>query len=291
MGEVLMTDTERGVGVLLADALDRLGIATATAHGAPPGGQAASAEVWLHQLEAESTRGLVVNHCRLRGGGLSRRSLEIAESVLAAAARCESLERVVVISSGQVYGAGPELPTFVPEGHPSVARPGSSAEDFADLEAAARGFAAVRPDVSLTVLRTAEVVGSAPHGLLAAHVLAAGAYVTTKFGYDPQVQFVTPHAVAAGVVHALTEDIPGVYNLAPSDAVPLSVAISLAGRARLPLLRALSVLGGAFGRGDPWSHELTLLLQYGRALDSQRASEAGFPEASSTAAAIAAAIY
>ena len=34
-----------------------------------------------------------------------------------------------------------------------------------------------------------------------------------------QVQFVTAHSVAAAVVHALTEDVAGVYNFAPVDAM------------------------------------------------------------------------
>lgn len=291
MVDVVLTDSEMGVGLLVADALDRLGIEKARSDAPAPAGQAAAAEVWLERLEDARAGGLVVNHCRLRAGGLSRRSLEMAESVLAAASRCETLHRVVVVSSGQLYGSGPDLPTFVPEEQAPGERPGPSATDFADLEEAAARFAAARPDVSLTVLRVAETVGTAPHGLLADHVLGPGGFVTTRFGYDPQVQFVTAHSVAAAVVHALTEDVAGVFNFAPVDAMPLSAAIRLVGRSRVPMVRSATLVGGILGRMEPWSHELGRLLTYGRALDPQRALDAGFPEPSSAAAAIAAAVY
>lgn len=291
MADVVLTDSERGVGVLVSDALGRLGIDVARSDAPAPAGQAAAAEVWLERLEDAAVGALVVNHCRLRAGGLSRRSLEMAESVLAAASRCDTLHRVVVLSSGQIYGAGADLPTFVAEDHPSIARPGPSAADLADLEEASARFARARPDVALTVLRVAEVVGSAPHGLLADHLLQSGGYVSTRFGYDPQVQFVTAHSVAAAVVHALTEDVPGVYNIAPSDAMPLSTAIQLVGRSRIPMSRSLSLAGGILRRMEPWSHELGQLLTHGKALDAQRALDAGFPEPSSAAAAITAAVY
>lgn len=291
MADVVLTDPDMGVGVLVVDALDRLGIEIARSDAPAPAGQSAAAEVWLERLDEARAGGLVVNHCRLRAGGLSRRSLEMAESVLAAASRCETLHRVVVVSSGQVYGAGAELPTFVTEAHAPKERPGPSADDIADLEAAAARFAAARPDVALTVLRVAETVGTAPHGLLADHVLQSGGFVSTRFGYDPQVQFVTAHAVAAAIVHALTEDVAGIYNFAPSDAMPLSTAIRLVGRSRVPILRSLSLVGGILRRMEPWSHELGQLLTFGRALDPQRAIDAGFPEPSSAAAAIAAAVY
>lgn len=291
MADVVLTDAEMGVGVLVADALNRLGIDIARSDAPAPAGQSAAAEVWLERLDEARTGGLVVNHCRLRAGGLSRRSLEMAESVLAAASRCETLHRVVVVSSGQVYGAGPDLPTFVAEECAPAEPPGSSAIDIADLEAAAARFASSRPDVSLTVLRVAETVGTAPHGLLADHLLGSGGFVTTRFGYDPQVQFVTAHAVAAAVVHALTADAAGVFNFAPADAMPLSAAIRLVGRSRIPMLRSVSLAGGILRRMEPWSHELGKLLTYGRALDPQRALDAGFPEPTSAAAAIAAAVY
>lgn len=291
MADVVLTDAEMGVGVLVADALNRLGIEIARSGAPAPAGQSAAAEVWLERLEEARTGGLVVNHCRLRSGGLSRRSLEMAESVLAAASRCETLHRVVVVSSGQLYGAGPDQPTFVAEDYAPTSRPGPSAIDFADLEAAAARFASARPDVSLTVLRVAETVGTAPHGLLSDHLLQSGGFVTTRFGYDPQVQFVTAHSVAAAVVHALTGDTAGVFNFAPTDALPLSAAIRLVGCSRVPILRSLSLAGGILRRMEPWSHELARLLTYGRALDPQRALDAGFPEPSPAAAAVAAAVY
>lgn len=291
MADVVLTDSERGVGVLVTDALHRLGIEVSQSDAPAPAGQAAAAEVWLERLDEASTGALVVNHCRLRAGGLSRRSLEMAESVLAAASRCETLHRVVVLSSGQIYGAGPDLPTFVTEDHVPLPRPGPSANDLADLEEAAARFAAARPDVALTVLRVSEVVGSAPHGLLADHLLQSGGFVSTRFGYDPQVQFVTAHSVAGAVVHALTEEVAGVFNYAPSDAMALSTAIKLVGRSRIPMSRSLTLVGGILRRMEPWSHELGQLLTYGKALDPQRGLDAGFPEPSSAATAIAAAVY
>lgn len=57
------------------------------------------------------------------------------------------------------------------------------------------------------------------------------------------------------------------------------------------MLRTVSLVGGILRRMEPWSHELGELLTFGRALDPQRAVDAGFPEPSSAAAAIAAAVY
>lgn len=285
MRSILVTDALRGVGAVVGEAVVRLGL-DVTSLPLPQGPPGQQAEAWLAHMQEANPEGLFVSHARLRSGGLSRRALDATESLFAAASRCESLERVVVLSSGQVYGASDAHPTFIPEEQAPPPGAGPSSSALLQVEHEAMQFARGRPDVVVTILRATDVLGTDPYGLLADHLAHAGALVTASLGYDPQVQFSTDHDMAKSVLFALSEDLPGVYNIAPDDALPLSECIRLLGKRRVGLTRTLTMLGNVLGRVEPWTAEMASLLEYGRALDSRRATEAGFPSHASTMAAL-----
>lgn len=285
MKRAVVTDAARGIGELVAEAMRAVGVGVHSMGQRPSESHAQEAEAWLEVCREFEPDALFVSHLRIRGGGLSRSAVQTAEAIFAAAARCPSLQKIVLLSSGQVYGSRDDMPTFAGEATPSDTK-GATARALGDVEAAAFRFARTRPDTALTVLRPTEVLGSLPHGLLADHVASSGAFVTAELGFDPQVQFMTDHDVAVAVLTALHEHLPGVFNLGPHDSLPLSQAIRLATKFRVGVNRTVTRAASVVLRTDPWCAELASLMRYGRALDTSRASEVGLGRACCAADAV-----
>lgn len=285
MKSVVVTDAARGIGALVAEALSAMSLSVGSLSKRPSESHTQEAAAWLDLFTESEPDAVFVSHLRVRGSGLSRAAVQTAEAVFAAAARCPSLEKVVVLSSGQVYGARDDLPTFVPE-HVAPDGEGPTSAGLLEVEAAASAFARVRPDTVVTVLRPTEILGPYPHGLLADHIVSSGHFATASAGFDPQVQFATDHDVAVAAMLAIVEDRPGVYNIAPADALRLSAAIRIAAKFRVGVNRAVTRVAGAVLRTEPWSGELSALMRFGRCLDGTRAVEAGFAPLASSADAI-----
>lgn len=285
MKSVVVTDAARGIGALVADALARMSLAVGSLSQRPSESHTQEAAAWLDLFTELEPDAVFVSHLRVRGSGLSRAAVQTAEAAFAAAARCPSLEKVVVLSSGQVYGARDDLPTFVPE-HIAPDRDAPTSAGLLEVEAAASAFARARPDTVVTILRPTEVLGPYPHGLLADHIVSSGSFVTASAGFDPQVQFATDHDVAVAALLAIFEDRPGVYNIAPADALRLSSAIRVAAKFRVGVNRAVTRVAGAVLRTEPWSGELSSLMRFGRCLDATRSVEGGFAPLTASADAI-----
>lgn len=285
MKRVVVTDRSRGLGALVAGALDVLGVDVALMAQESAGTHGQEAAAWLAMMIDAEPDALVVSHVQVRGRGVPRGAVQTAEAVLAAAARCPTLRKVVLLSSGQVYGARDSLPTFVPE-RLAPDRSGAISSVLLQVEDNAVKLASARPDIAVTVLRPTEVLGFGPHGLLADHLHSSGSFITADLGYDPQVQFTTDHDVAIAIIYALREEVPGVFNYGPIDALPLSELIRLSARFRIGTKRVGTVLAGVLAKKEPWSRELAAMLRYGRALDASTAAAASFPPAAPTSEAV-----
>ena len=95
--------------------------------------------------------------------------------LLAACQRSASVRNLVLKSSTAVYGASPRDPGLFTEDTAPKRLPRSGfAKDCSEVEGYVRGFARRRPDVAITVLRCADVLGAGVDGQLAAVPAAAG---------------------------------------------------------------------------------------------------------------------
>jgi UDP-glucose 4-epimerase len=119
---------------------------------------------------------------------------------------------------------------------------GGSRGQAVELERYVGGFARRHPEVTVTTVRLAELLGSGTDSTLARYL--ALPVVPTVLGFDARVQVLHPGDAVAVLHRAVTHDLPGVFN-AGGDGV---------------LLLARTAL----------SPDLTRLLSYGRVLDTTR---------------------
>ncbi|MBW1602632.1 NAD-dependent epimerase/dehydratase family protein [Streptomyces sp. JJ66] len=229
-----------------------------------------------------------------RGGRAAVKEANVIGTMqlLGACQKAPAVRRLVVKSSTHVYGGAPRDPavcreTTVPKGPPG----GGFAKDLVEVEGYARGFARRRPDIAVTVLRFADVLGPRPVGSPLADYLTLPV-LPTVFGYDPRLQFV--HEDDALAVLSLAAGEPrrgsysaGTFNIAGDGVVLLSQCARRLGRPTLPLLLPALTWAGtalrAVGVRDI-SPEQVRLLTHGRVVDTAMMRHSlGFEPAYTTA--------
>jgi UDP-glucose 4-epimerase len=192
--------------------------------------------------------------------------------LLAACQKAPGLRRLVVKSSGAVYGCAPRDPALFTEETPPHRPPTSGyGKDVAEAEGYVRGFARRRPDVAVSVLRFAPFAGPGVASPLLDYLTMP--VVPTVLGYDPRLQFVhIDDAVRAFVLAALGAH-PGTYNVAGDGALLLSQITRRLGRLTFPVLSFGSGLFGSLirqaGIAD-FTPDQVALVRYGRVLDTAR---------------------
>ncbi len=124
------------------------------------------------------------------GGRTSMKELNVIGTMqlLAACQQAPDVRKLVVKSSAAVYGASNRDPAMFTEGMNAKRLPTSGfAKDVTEVESYIRGFARRRPDVAVTTLRIANVIGpritSAMTGYFRLPV------IPTVLGFNPRLQF------------------------------------------------------------------------------------------------------
>jgi len=211
------------------------------------------------------------------GGRVSMKEINVIGTMqlLAACQRSTSVAKLVVKSSSTVYGAGPRDPAFFTEDTAPKHPPRSGwGKDSVEVESYVRGFSRRRPDVEVTTLRFANVIGSSIETPMTSYFDLPT--VPTVLGYDARLQFVHENDCIAIVKEAAIDSRPGVYNVAGEGVISLSQAVARAGRVPLPVPAPLVGPVGGFirhtGLAD-FSREQVTFLSYGRALDTTRLRE------------------
>ncbi|GAA1926625.1 NAD-dependent epimerase/dehydratase family protein [Streptomyces sodiiphilus] len=172
--------------------------------------------------------------------------------LLGACQKTPSLRRLVVKSSTQVYGTSPREPAVFHENSPpKMPAGGGFAQDIAEIEGYTRSFARRRPDVSVTVLRFAHILGPSGDSPLAAYFRLP--VLPTVLGYDPRLQFVHEDD-AVGVLAAVAREPrrgqfnDGTFNVAGEGVLLLSQAARRLGRPTVPVLSPFTgVVGSSLG--------------------------------------------
>ncbi|MFO0673274.1 MAG: NAD-dependent epimerase/dehydratase family protein [Polyangiaceae bacterium] len=168
------------------------------------------ASAWAHELESVGTMRLFV------------------------AATQASVRKLVVWSQTMLYGAHPSNPNFLTEQHPL--RADASEPYFADkiaAEAEAARFAQRTAGATLTVLRTAPILGPTVSNHITRYL--SRKLVPTMMGFDPLVQFVHEIDAIAAIKLAVDREVPGTFNIVGDGVLPLSTVIKLAGRIAVPV--------------------------------------------------------
>jgi len=200
-------------------------------------------------------------------------------NILAACSGPDSpVRKVVFKSSTYYYGAEQDDPAFFTEAMPRPHRPNTSLErDILEAEEAVEEFADKHPDVTVTVLRFANVLG--PDVDTAFTRMFALPLVPMVLGFDPRLQFVHEDDVVHALEHAVMGNYPGTFNVAADGVLALSEVIGLLGKRPLPVLPPfgaglLTMPLRRLGLRIP--DEMNNLLRFGRGVDNRLYKATGF---------------
>ncbi|MCW2496119.1 NAD-dependent epimerase/dehydratase family protein [Jatrophihabitans sp.] len=191
--------------------------------------------------------------------------------LLAACQTSESIRRVVVASTTAVYGASAADPALFTEEMPPTGQAVGYARSSIEVENYARGFARRRPDIPLSVLRLANLIGPTVDTALTRYLSMP--IVPTSLGYDARLQLLHEWDAIEALHRASAIDHRGVVNVAGEGVVSLAQAVRRAGRLRLPVPSPAVALVGAAVRNSgvaEVSAEKTSFLNYGRVVDTTR---------------------
>lgn len=191
--------------------------------------------------------------------------------LLAACQRTLSVRSLVVKSTAAVYGCGPKDPAkFSEDMEPWHAPSSGWAKDSLEVESYVRGFGRRRPDVTVTTLRFANVIGPRVQTSQSAYFRLP--VVPTVLGYDPRLTFVHEDDLLSAVEVAVRTPRQGTFNVAGDGVLTLSQALR---RARKPWVAVPGRLVGTVGRVlspgglADFSPEALRYLTYGRVLETQ----------------------
>ncbi|MEV4556706.1 NAD-dependent epimerase/dehydratase family protein [Kitasatospora sp. NPDC049285] len=198
--------------------------------------------------------------------------------LLGACQKAPGLRRLVVKSTTAVYGSAPRDPAVFGERMQPKALPdGGFARDAAEVEGYVRGFARRRPDVAVTVLRFANILGQGGDTPLAAYFRLP--LLPTALGHDPRLQFVHEDDAVEVLCRAALTATPGTYNVAGEGVLLLSQCARRLGRPTVPLLKpALGAVAQLARRltapaDRAFSPEQLQLLTHGRVVDTTQLRE------------------
>jgi UDP-glucose 4-epimerase len=225
------------------------------------------------------------------GGRATMKELNVIGTMqlLAACQKAPSVRQLVVKSTTHVYGASSRDPAmFTEEMEPRRQPRGGYAKDVAEIESYVRGFARRRPEVLVSVLRCANVLGPNVTSPIASYLRMP--LIPTMLGFDPRLQFLHERDLLGAIAHAVTAGVPGTFNIAGDGLLTLSQVARRLQRPTLPLPGlALGGLGGALRsmHVSDLSPELRALLTFGRGVDTTRMRrDLGFEPGYSTAATV-----
>jgi UDP-glucose 4-epimerase len=224
------------------------------------------------------------------GGRSSMKEINVIGTMqlLAACQKAETFRKLVVQSSISVYGASPRDPAKFTEDMSARAQPRTGfGKDSLEIEGYVRGLARRRPDVVVTTLRLANLMGAGVDSHVTRYLSLP--VVPRVMGFDARLQFLHPNDAVTALLLATDRDVPGTFNVGAADVVTLTQALRKMGRPEIGVPQpATPLVAGLIRRARlvDFSADQIDALTYGRVMDTTRfTARTGFvPEFSSLAA-------
>src|SRR3954469_3697381 len=195
--------------------------------------------------------------------------------LLAACQHSANVRHLVVKSTSTVYGASNRDPAMFTEDMQPRRQPSSGyAKDVAEIEGYVRGFARRRPDVRVTTLRCANVIG--PHVVSPLMSYFRLPVIPTVLGFDARMQFLHEQDLMDVLQHAVRNEVRGTFNIAGDALLMLSQALRRLRRPTVPMPGfAVGGVGSVLrsARLADFSPEQLSFLTYGRGVDTTRMRE------------------
>ncbi len=201
----------------------------------------------------------------------------VGTTKLLEAAADAGVKKIVFPSSTFVYGAHPDHPYLIPEDAPFR---GPSAcgyvRDLRDIETFLRGFRQQRPEMIITVLRFANLLGHGHRSPLARYLSLP--VIPIPKNADPLIQVLHVDDAVRAVIQALEADHDGAYNVAAPPPLTLLQVIERAGRHAVPLPDAILQTGQNLTTALSTRRQVTLpipwdYLRYSWAVSTRRMRE------------------
>ena len=215
------------------------------------------------------------------GGRSSMKEINVIGTMqlLAACQRAESFRKLIVQSSVSVYGASPRDPARFTEDMSARAQPRTGfGKDSLEIESYVRGLARRRPDVVVTTLRLANLMGAGVDSHVTRYLSLP--VVPRVMGFDARLQFLHPSDAIDALLLVTYRDVPGTFNVAAADVVSLSQALRKMGRPSVGVPRAAAPSVATLMRRVrlvDFSADHIDALTYGRGMDTSRfTSQTGF---------------
>ena len=215
------------------------------------------------------------------GGRATLKEINVmgAMQLFAACQKAPSVRRVILKSTSEVYGSHPHDPVVYAEDR-SARRPPRDgfARDSIDIEGYARGLGRRRPDIAVSILRLANMIGPGMDTALSRYL--AGPLVPTVLGHDARLQLLHEQDALGALERATMAGKAGTFNIGASGIIMMSQAIRRSGRVAVPVPKmgvvALESLRKAT-RNSELSRDQLDYLSYGRVMDTTRMrTELGF---------------
>jgi UDP-glucose 4-epimerase len=144
------------------------------------------------------------------------------------------VKKMVVLSSGYVYGALPENPYHLDEEAPlSASRTYPEIRDLVEVDSLASSHIWRWPEMATSVLRPVNVLGPTVHSLVSEYLRQSR--VPTVLGFDPMMAFIHEDDIADAVALAVQHELRGVFNVAGPGEVPVHTAIRETGGTAWPI--------------------------------------------------------
>jgi UDP-glucose 4-epimerase len=208
------------------------------------------------------------------GGRATLKEINVmgAMQLFAACQKAPSVRRVILKSTSEVYGSHPHDPVAFTEDSSSRRPPAEGfARDSIDIEGYARGLGRRRPDIAVTILRLANMIGPGMDTALSRYL--AGPLVTTVLGHDARLQLLHEQDALGALERATMAGKSGTFNIGADGVIMMSQAIRRSGRVAIPLpnsaVWALYSLRRA-GRTSDLNRDQMDWLNYGRVMDTTR---------------------
>jgi UDP-glucose 4-epimerase len=234
------------------------------------------AKVIRNELVDTVVHAAAASYAPRSGGRATLKELNVmgAMQLFAACQSAPTVRRVVLKSTSEVYGSN-ALDSVMFTEDCSARRPPRDgfARDSVDIEGYARGLGRRRPDIAVTILRLANMIGPAMDTALSRYL--AGPLVPTVFGRDARLQLLHEQDALGALERATMLGKPGTFNIGASGIIMMSQAIRRSGRVGVALpsigVRALdSLVGAARGRDFNFSRDQLDYMSYGRVMDTTR---------------------
>lgn len=194
--------------------------------------------------------------------------------LLAACQKADSVERLIVKSSSSVYGCSPRDPAMFTEDMNARRNPtGGFGRDSVEVETYVRGLARRRPDIDVTMLRMANLVGPRLRTTFSEYFQLP--VLPVPLGYDGRFQ-VLHLDDAVSVLHraAKAATLSGTINVAGDGMLTVRQAARIAGKPVVPVIAQTAPLvqqiGGVVGGAGAFDAEQMQFLQFGRGMDTTR---------------------